>query len=66
MGRITPCRILMKRKCKQLSCQNMTLGDRPGGATRSGITLSINMKRANGFIKDRNAEVCCKVSRFLL
>ena len=66
MGKMTPCKMLMYKKLKPLSSQNMALGDKPGGATRSGITLRKSMKKAENTIADRKAEVCWKESRFLL
>ena len=44
----------------------MALGDRPGGETKSGMTLSQVFKMEKRIIADRQAEVCWKESRFLL
>ena len=44
----------------------MALGDRPRGTTMSGMTLRQILKKVNRMIAERPAEVCWKVSRFLL
>ena len=44
----------------------MALGDRPRGATRSGMTLRQILKKVKRIIVERQAEDCWKVSRFLL